>query len=64
MPNMEKGGEAPVLPYFQVTMRIDNSDGLLKPGMTGVSKIWAEKKSLAAILWHKILRSTKPELIL
>jgi putative peptide zinc metalloprotease protein len=64
MPNMEKGGEAPVLPYFQVTMRIDNSDGLLKPGMTGVSKIWAEKKSLASILWHKILRSTKPELIL
>jgi putative peptide zinc metalloprotease protein len=60
----EDMGEVPMFPYFQVTMRIDNSEGLLKPGMTGISKIWCERRTLAAILWHKILRSTKPELIL
>lgn len=63
-PGREAGNEVPVLPYFQVTMKIDNSAGLLKPGMTGVSKIWCEQRSLASILWHKILRWTKPELIL
>jgi putative peptide zinc metalloprotease protein len=60
----QQAGEVPSFPYFQVTMKIDNSEGLLKPGMTGISKIWCERRSLASILWHKILRSTKPELIL
>jgi multidrug resistance efflux pump len=65
LPTMpDRAGEVPVFPYFQVTMKIENSEGLLRPGMTGISKIWCERRSLAAILWHKILRSTKPELIL
>jgi len=65
LPTMpDQAGEVLVFPYFQVTMKIDNSEGLLRPGMTGISKIWCERRSLGSILWHKILRSTKPELIL
>jgi len=57
-------GEVPKFPYFQVTMKIDNSKGLLRPGMTGISKIYCEKKSLIVLLRNKILRLIKPERIL
>lgn len=51
-----KGGAVPSLPYFQITMKLDNSTALLKPGMTGISKIFTEKKNLFAIVWYKLIR--------
>lgn len=57
-------GEIPLLPFFQITMKIENPNGLLKPGMTGVSKIYCEKRSLIGLLWNRILRIVKPERIL
>lgn len=61
---LAKAGEIPKLPFFQITMKIDNPEGLLKPGMTGISKIYCEKRSLIALLWNRILRIIKPERIL
>lgn len=61
---LAKAGEIPKLPFFQITMKIDNPEGLLKPGMTGISKIYSEKRSLIALLWNRILRIIKPERIL
>lgn len=61
---VSKMGEVPKLPYFQVTMKIDNSGGLLRPGMTGVSIIYGEKKTLIVLIWHKILRLIKPDKLL
>ena len=61
---MTKAGEMPKLPFFQVTMRIENPGHLLKPGMTGISKIYCEKRSLMVLLWSRILRLIKPERIL
>jgi putative peptide zinc metalloprotease protein len=61
---LSKAGEMPKLPFFQVTMRIDNPGRLLKPGMTGISKIYCERRSLIVLLWNKILRLIKPERIL
>jgi putative peptide zinc metalloprotease protein len=61
---LSKAGEMPKLPFFQVTMRIDNPGHLLKPGMTGISKIYCERKSLIVLLYNKILRLIKPERIL
>ena len=61
---LSKAGEMPKLPFFQVTMRIDNPGHLLKPGMTGISKIYGEKRSLIVLLWSKILRLIKPERIM
>jgi putative peptide zinc metalloprotease protein len=57
-PDYEKG-ETPNLPYFQVSMILDNSDGFLRPGMTGVSRILTGEKPLAAILWYKLMRFAK-----
>ena len=61
---VSKLGEVPKLPYFQVTMRIDNSHGLLKPGMTGISKVYCDRRPLIVLIWNKILRLVKPERIL
>jgi putative peptide zinc metalloprotease protein len=61
---MPRAGEMPKLPFFQVTMKIDNPGYLLKPGMTGISKIYSEKRSLIVLLYKKILRLIKPERIL
>jgi putative peptide zinc metalloprotease protein len=61
---LPKTGEVPKLPFFQVTMKIDNPDRLLKPGMTGISKIYCERRALIVLLWNKILRLIKPERIL
>ena len=59
-----KSGEMPKFPLFQVTMRINNPGYLLKPGMTGISKIYSERRPLIVLLWNKILRLIKPERIL
>lgn len=61
---LTKVGEMPKLPFFQITMRIDNPEGLLKPGMTGISKIYSDKRSIIALLWRRVLRLIKPERIL
>ena len=59
-----KVGEVPKIPYFQVTMKIDNPDHLLKPGMTGISKIYCQKKPLIILFWNRILRLFKPQTLL
>ncbi|MGB9628835.1 MAG: efflux RND transporter periplasmic adaptor subunit [Thermodesulfobacteriota bacterium] len=61
---LTKTGETPKLPFFQITMKIDNPDGLLKPGMTGLSKIYCKKRSVISLLWNRVLRMIKPERIL
>jgi putative peptide zinc metalloprotease protein len=61
---LSKAGEMLKLPFFQVTMRIDNPGHLLKPGMTGISKVYCERRSLMGLLWSKILRLIKPERIM
>jgi multidrug efflux pump subunit AcrA (membrane-fusion protein) len=59
-----KVGEMPKLPYFQVTMKIGNQNRFLKPGMTGLGKIYGKKRPLITHIWSRLLRMIKPERIL
>jgi hypothetical protein len=41
---------------FIITSKIDNSELLLKPGMTGQGKIYCGKRSIAYLLLRRIIR--------
>jgi len=51
-------GQKPVIPYYEVTVLIENKDLRLKPGFTGEAKIYCGKKTLgermARFLWKRI----------
>jgi putative peptide zinc metalloprotease protein len=61
-PNMDRGGEIPEIPLFHILIEIDNLDGMLLPGMTGIAKVYGEAHPLALIFWRDILRAIKPRL--
>ncbi|HVP36781.1 MAG TPA: efflux RND transporter periplasmic adaptor subunit [Terriglobales bacterium] len=46
---------------FMITSKIDNSDLLLKPGMTGQAKIYCGKRSIAYLLFRRITRWIRVE---
>jgi multidrug resistance efflux pump len=46
---------------FVVTTEIDNSAGVLKPGMTGLAKISSGQRRIAAVLWRRVERTLKVE---
>jgi putative peptide zinc metalloprotease protein len=47
--------------YVIVRSFIDNKEGLLKPGMTGVAKIYCKKSSPLRILIRRVVRSIRAE---
>lgn len=57
-------GEVLALPYYQITMQLDNAEGYLKSGMTGICKINAERRPIAGIIFHKIIRLINPNILL
>jgi putative peptide zinc metalloprotease protein len=60
----DQQSEILALPHYQITMRLENADGYLKSGMTGVCRINAERRSIAAILFHKVIRLINPNILL
>jgi multidrug resistance efflux pump len=46
---------------FVVTTEIDNSAGVLKPGMTGLAKISDGRRRVADVLWQRVERTLKVE---
>jgi putative peptide zinc metalloprotease protein len=49
-----QGHERPLLPTFQAELEIDNSDGLLRPGMSGRGKIMCEHSHLGIVVVRRI----------
>ncbi len=49
-------------PTYRVEMIVDNTDGLLKPGMTAFTRIGFGRKTIGWILLHKIKQALRPEL--
>ncbi len=47
---------------FPVWCKIQNGDGLLKPGMTGYAKVYCGKLSLASLLTRRIVRYLRVEI--
>jgi len=60
------GGESEVDEHNQATYRveltIENSDGLLRPGMTAFARIDFGRQMIGRILLHKIKQALRPEL--
>jgi multidrug resistance efflux pump len=60
------GGEGEPDPNNQVVYRvelvIENSDGLLRPGMTAFARVDFGRRPIAAILLHKLKQILRPEL--
>lgn len=46
---------------YSVTTRIDNSSGLLKPGMTGLAKITVGKRRVSDVIRRRLARTFKVE---
>jgi hypothetical protein len=38
--------------FYVVDLLIDNADGRLKPGMTGLARIYAGRRSLLGMAWE------------
>ena len=58
-------GEVPRDPYFEVKIDVSEpSLDLFKPGMTGRAKIYGDKRSLALIIYQKLQKVLRPELLL
>ncbi|HYL99041.1 MAG TPA: efflux RND transporter periplasmic adaptor subunit, partial [Blastocatellia bacterium] len=47
---------------YPVEVRVDNSDGILRPGMTGFARISFGREAVGAILAQKVWQSLRPEL--
>lgn len=48
--------------FYPVEVVVDNSDGLLRPGMTGFARISFGRQSIGMILADKVWQSLRPEL--
>lgn len=58
-------GEVPRHPYFDVTIDInDPAVYSFRPGMTGRAKIYGDKRSFAVIIYQKIQKLLRPDLLL
>jgi putative peptide zinc metalloprotease protein len=58
-------GEVPRDPYFEVKIDVSEpSLDLFKPGMTGRAKIYGDKRSLALIIYEKLQKVIRPDLLL
>jgi hypothetical protein len=44
-----------------VTTEIDNADGLLKPGMTGMAKIYCGKRQIITLMMRRLSRTFRVE---
>ena len=49
-------------PTYRVELTIDNSDGLLRPGMSAFARIEFGRQMIGQIVLHKIKQSLRPEL--
>jgi len=47
---------------YRVELTIENTDGLLRPGMTAFARIDFDRQMIGCILLHKIKQSLRPEL--
>jgi multidrug efflux pump subunit AcrA (membrane-fusion protein) len=48
--------------YYPVEVSVENSDGLLRPGMTGFARISFGRQSIGLILGEKVWHALRPEL--
>ena len=48
--------------FYPVEVLIENSDGLLRPGMTGYARISFGRQSIGLILADKVWQALRPEL--
>ncbi|HKG20832.1 MAG TPA: efflux RND transporter periplasmic adaptor subunit, partial [Blastocatellia bacterium] len=48
--------------FYPVEVLVENSDGLLRPGMTGFARISFGRQSIGLIISQKIWQSLRPEL--
>jgi multidrug resistance efflux pump len=64
-PAADAGGAAPAggdtATTVRVTTEIDNEDGLLKPGMTGMAKIYCGERSVAELIARRMSRTFRVE---
>jgi len=52
-------------PYYEVKVDVSEpSLDLFKPGMTGKAKIYGDKRSLAVIIYEKLQKAIRPDLLL
>jgi len=49
-----QGHERPILPTFLAEVQIDNSDQLLRPGMSGRCRIVCDRSRLGPVLYHRV----------
>jgi hypothetical protein len=48
--------------FYPVEVMVENSDGILRPGMTGFARISFGRRSLGLIIGEKIWQALRPEL--
>jgi multidrug efflux pump subunit AcrA (membrane-fusion protein) len=58
----EGENDEPNQPTYRVELTIDNSDGLLRPGMSAFARIEFGRQMLGRIFLHKIKQALRPEL--
>jgi hypothetical protein len=52
---------APHRPTYQARVLLDNPDGLLRPGLTGLARIRTENLTLAGRLWRLVCQTFRLE---
>ena len=47
---------------YRVELTVENTDGLLRPGLTAFARIDFGQRMIGAIVWHKLKQTLRPEL--
>ncbi len=47
---------------YRVELTIESAEGLLRPGMTGFSRIYFDRWMIGRIILHKIRQALRPEI--
>ena len=40
--------------FYVVDMEVDNPEGVLKPGMTGVARVYGRRRSVLGLVWEMV----------
>lgn len=62
--DLREGHEVPLYPTFQVTIQVENPQRLLRPGMTGLAKVYCGRQPLSGHLWRRLQQILKPRLFI
>lgn len=63
-PDPRRGEEVPLVPIFQVVIQVENPNGALRPGMTGLAKIHCGEQILGRLLLRRFQQFFKPKLFI